>query len=303
MNVLSLFDGMSCGQIALKKLGVRVDNYFACEIDKYAIKVTMDNFPDTKQLGDVTKVDFKSLPKIDLLIGGSPCQGFSFAGKQLNFNDPRSKLFFEFIKVKAIIKPKYFLLENVPMKKEYLNTITNLVGVEPIKINSALVSAQKRERYYWTNIPNLKQPEDRKIYLRDILETDGTPINYSSSGRGQGKVESRISEAMKAYTLTKSGYSNRSITTVSVYHLPHGFNKGGIFDREKMPSLRKDSNNNYFIINGEQFRKLTLKEHRRLQTIPDWYKMEVSNNQAFAMLGNGWTVDVIVHILKGIINE
>jgi DNA-cytosine methyltransferase len=152
MNVLSLFDGMSCGQIALKKLGIQVDNYFASEIDKHAIAVTMHNFPNTIQLGDVTKVFAKDLPKIDLLIGGSPCQGFSFAGKQLNFDDPRSKLFFEFVRLLEETKPKYFLLENVLMKKEYEQIITDHLGVEPIFINSALVSAQNRKRLYWTNI-------------------------------------------------------------------------------------------------------------------------------------------------------
>ena len=124
MNVLSLFDGMSCGQIALDRLGIKVDNYFACEIDKYAMQVTQANFPNTIQLGDVTKVDFSKLPKIDLVLAGSPCQGFSFAGKQLAFDDPRSALFFEFIKILKEVKPKYFLLENVRMKKEFLNIIT-----------------------------------------------------------------------------------------------------------------------------------------------------------------------------------
>jgi DNA (cytosine-5)-methyltransferase 3A len=172
MNVLSLFDGMSCGQIALNKLGIKYDKYFAAEIDKYAMQVTQHNFPDTVQLGDVqfvTKETFGT-HKIDLLIGGSPCQGFSFAGKQLNFEDPRSVLFFEFVRLLKELKPKYFLLENVKMKKESQDIISKYLGCEPIEINSSLVSAQTRKRLYWTNIPNINQPEDKGIILKDIIE-------------------------------------------------------------------------------------------------------------------------------------
>jgi len=173
INVLSLFDGMSCGQIALDKLGVKVNKYFACEIDKYAMQVTQHNFPDTIQLGDVqfvTKETFGN-HKIDLVIGGSPCQGFSFAGKMLNFDDPRSKLFFEYVRLVKELKPKYFLLENVKMKKESQDIISKYMGVEPIEINSSLVSAQTRKRLYWTNIPNVSQPEDKGVVLRDIIES------------------------------------------------------------------------------------------------------------------------------------
>ena len=162
MNVLSLFDGMSCGQIALNKLGIKYDNYFASEIDKYAIQVTQKNYPNTKQIGSVVDVKGEDLPNIDLLIGGSPCQGFSFAGKQLNFDDPRSKLFFEFVRILEETKPKYFLLENVKMKKEYYDVITDILEVEPIEINSSLVSAQSRKRMYWTNIPYIVKPKDKK---------------------------------------------------------------------------------------------------------------------------------------------
>ena len=170
MNVLSLFDGMSCGMLALDRLGIKVDKYYASEIDKYAIQVSQANYPDIIQVGDITKLDLSTLPKIDLVMGGSPCQGFSFAGKQLAFDDPRSALFFEFVKCVDTLKPKYFLLENVRMKKEYLDIISEYMGVEPIFINSSLVSAQSRQRYYWTNIPNVEQPEERGIVLRDILE-------------------------------------------------------------------------------------------------------------------------------------
>lgn len=192
--VLSLFDGMSCGQIALQKLGIKVKQYYAAEIDKHAIKVTQHNFPNTIQLGDVTKVFAKDLPKIDLLIGGSPCQGFSFAGKQLAFNDPRSKLFFEFVRLKNECNPTYFMLENVKMKKEFELIISKYLGVASIEVNSALLSAQNRKRCYWTNIANepygffgdmqctIPQPKDKNILLRDILEAD-VPDKYYLSDK------------------------------------------------------------------------------------------------------------------------
>ena len=174
INVLSLFDGMSCGRIALDRAGIAVNKYYASEIDKYAITVAQANYPDTIQLGDITKINLDNLPKIDLLIGGSPCQGFSFAGKQLAFDDPRSKLFFEYTKILSTLEDRNpyikFLLENVRMKKEYLDVISGLLGVQPICINSALVSAQNRVRYYWTNIEGIDQPADRSIYLCDIIE-------------------------------------------------------------------------------------------------------------------------------------
>jgi DNA-cytosine methyltransferase len=195
MKVLSLFDGMSCGRIALDQLGIPVETYYASEIDKYAIQVSQANYPDIIQVGDVCDLDPKDFQDVNLILFGSPCQGFSFAGKQLAFDDPRSKLFFEAVRLLKAIKPKYFLAENVRMKKEFLQIFTeqlsacydakdvapqfvDLVGnvrFEPIFINSSLVSAQSRQRYYWTNIPGVKQPEERGIVLRDILED-----NYDS---------------------------------------------------------------------------------------------------------------------------
>jgi len=190
INVLSLFDGMSCGQIALDKLGVEVDKYYASEIDKYAMTIAKKNYPNILHIGDVTQVDGTKLDKIDLMIGGSPCQGFSFAGKQLNFKDPRSALYFEFVRLLKETKPKYFLLENVRMKKEFQAIITKDLGVEPIMINSSLLSAQNRVRLYWTNIPNVTQPNDLGIVLKDIIEdgvTDRTKshcldANYFKGG-------------------------------------------------------------------------------------------------------------------------
>ena len=190
LTVLSLFDGMSCGAIALREAGISVKQYFASEIDRQAIRQTQHNFPDTIQLGNVTDVKATDLPPIDLLIGGSPCQGFSFAGKQLNFSDPRSKLFFEYVRIlreiQAYNPDVKFLLENVRMLSEYENIISSQLGIFPVAINSALVSAQNRYRLYWTNIriksvpdlfgstlhTDIPQPEDRGIYLRDILDSD-----------------------------------------------------------------------------------------------------------------------------------
>jgi len=172
MIILSLFDGISAGQVALDREGIHVSDYYASEVDKYAIKVTQANFPNTIQVGCVTDWRTWDIPYVDLLIGGSPCQGFSFAGKQLNFDDPRSKLFFEYVDILNHFKPKYFLLENVKMKKEYQDVISECLGVQPIEINSALVSAQNRRRLYWTNIPEIRQPGDEGVLLKHIIESD-----------------------------------------------------------------------------------------------------------------------------------
>lgn len=174
MNIFSAFDGMSCGQIALNNLGVKYDNYYASEIDNHAIRVTQSNFPKTIQVGDITKVDCSKLPKINVLIGGSPCQGFSFAGKQLNFDDPRSKLFFEFVRIKNELTPQYFLLENVLMDIKSQNAISELMGCEPILINSKIVSAQSRDRLYWTNM-EFTRPKNKGITMSNIVES-GNPL-------------------------------------------------------------------------------------------------------------------------------
>ena len=169
INVLSLFDGISCGQVALNNAGIKVNNYFASEIDKHAIKVTQNNYPNTKQIGDITKVKGTELPKIDLLMGGSPCQGFSQAGKKLNFDDPRSKLFFEYVRILKETKPKYFLYENVvPKSKEVIDIINEYLGVQPKPLNSNLKSCQDRKRLYWANF-EITTPEDDGILLKDIV--------------------------------------------------------------------------------------------------------------------------------------
>lgn len=260
MNVLSLFDGMSCGQIALNRAGIKYDNYFASEIDKHAIKVTQANYPNTIQLGDVTKVKGAELPKIDLLIGGSPCQGFSFAGKQLNFDDPRSKLFFEFVRLKNECKPKHFLLENVKMKKEYQDVITEHLGVEPIEINSNLLSAQNRKRIYWTNIPGVTIPNDKGILLKDIVhenESIDTALNGKYAEWFAKNAEFQLSKKYsslnpeKAITMTARQYAswngNYWFEILSEYIVP--FDKTlQILDKEvqrgKVGYFRKDSQAN-----------------------------------------------------------
>lgn len=286
MNVLSLFDGMSCGQIALERSGISIDTYYASEIDKYCIKITQKNYPNTIQLGNVINIDIEKLSKIDLLIGGSPCQGFSFAGKQLNFEDQRSILFFEFVRILKQISPKYFLLENVKMKSEYKNIITQYLEVDPIEINSSLVSAQNRKRLYWTNIPNIQQPEDKNIYLKDIIESGFVDRDKSFC------VDHNYFKGGNLYNYFKK--SRRQL----IFEKPHGWNKGGIRELDKFPPLRICTSGNYALLDGITWRKLTPIECERLQTVPDNYTEGVSNNQRYKMLGNGWTVDVISHIFN-----
>jgi len=405
MNVLSLFDGMSCGQIALNQLGIKVDKYYASEIDKYAITITKKNFPNTIHLGDVTKVKAEDLEPIDLLMGGSPCQGFSFAGRQLNFNDPRSALFFEFVRLLKECKPKYFLLENVRMKKEYQDVISEHLGVEPIMINSALVSAQNRVRLYWTNIPNIIQPQDKGLMLKDILEynqssvselsnakkdrilnskrgkgffyspnthdkigtlvagyhkepTDGSYLEvpkllknperikerssyfqFDVSGKGYNSQQDRIRKLDKpSGTLAAQSASipkilcgrlvNRKINPKTGKRDDNNSNleykqklenrkdnksgclttvqKDNVLVREKSKTVRSGGRGSYdrhewdSVGNKDTelyYRKLTPTECERLQTVPDGYTEGVSNTQRYRMLGNGWTVEVIKHIL------
>ena len=235
MNVLSLFDGMSCGRIALDRLGIPVDKYYAAEIDKYAIQVSEANYPDIIRLGDVCDVKAEDLAPIDLLIAGSPCQGFSFAGKQLAFDDPRSALFFEFVRLLKECKPKYFLLENVRMKKEFLDVISEQVGCEPIFINSALVSAQNRQRFYWTNIPGIEQPEQRGIVLRDILET-GTDENPVKNTERNKRHHRNLEDKSLCMTATMyKGAGNNGMTLV-----PETINNPSEFDKNLDKMTNKD---------------------------------------------------------------
>ena len=334
MNVLSLFDGMSCGQIALERAGIAVDNYFASEIDKYAMKVTKANYPNTKHVGSVLDVKGDDLPEIDLLIGGSPCQGFSFAGKQLNFDDPRSALFFEFVRLLEETKPKYFLLENVKMKKEHQDVISKNLGVEPVCINSSLLSAQNRVRYYWTNIPRLVVPEDKCLSLKDILETGFVDkdksyrldANYFKGGNLKSYFEKHrrqlVFEAKNGKKVTIA--PGDIFEPKAFYETRTDFGKSErkrlskLLGRDTTPRDKNckhyvvqphtkanclvtvDSFLNWVIDDGYYCRKLTPIECERLQTVDDGYTDHVSNTQRYKMLGNGWTVEVISHIFKNL---
>jgi site-specific DNA-cytosine methylase len=278
MNVLSLFDGMSCGQIALERAGIKVDNYFASEIDKYAIKVCKANYPNTKHIGSVVDVTASSLPSIDLLIGGSPCQGFSFAGKQLNFEDPRSKLFFEYVRLLNEIKPRYFLLENVKMKQEWQDVISKHLGVKPIRINSQLVSAAKRDRLYWTNIPNVEQPNDIGITFDDI------------NSNSQNWIEQERIEKISKWKAQQKPLKNATLI---------GANK-------KLPCLTARGYNQYhsgmiLITDGERYRYLTNEEAEQAHNIPIGFTSICNDRERSHIIGNSWTVSVVAHIFKGLL--
>lgn len=280
INVLSLFDGMSCGQIALNRLGIKISKYYASEIDKAPIKVTQHNYPDTIQVGDVTKVKGDDLPQIDLLIGGSPCQGFSFAGKKLNFEDPRSILFFEFVRLLDECKPTYFLLENVKMKKEWQDVISDLLGVQPMRINSSKFTAAKRDRLYWTNIPNISEPIDKEISFDDI-----------NSNIDEWIEPERI-EKIAAWKAQQKPLKNATF----------------IGRKSKLPCLTARGYNQYhsgmiLITNGEKYRYLTNEEAEMAQGVPVGYTSICNDRERSHMLGNGWTVDVIAHIFSPLKNE
>lgn len=247
---------MSCGWIALDIAKIKVEKYYASEIDKYAQIVSEKNYPDIIRLGDITKWQDWKIGKPDIIIAGSPCQGFSFAGKGLNFEDPRSKLFFTFVDILNHYKPKYFLLENVKMKKEYQDVISKAVGVEPIGINSALVSAQNRKRLYWTNIPNVTQPKDKGILLKDIIESGmvnkgitDTYINYIINKKGE--PEKGLNRKSKCFTAgAHSGGTHSDMDLIPVYTRPHGYCKESITEKDKYPTVSKDPNSKHLILAG-----------------------------------------------------
>jgi DNA-cytosine methyltransferase len=330
MNVLSLFDGMSCGRIALERAGIPVTNYFASEIDPYAIKVSKANWPDIVHIGDVTKVrlnpyygdtvihygeagDFVFDGKIDLIIGGSPCQGFSFAGKQLNFEDPRSKLFFEFVRIlnSNILENEgtLFFLENVNMAKKYQDVISEILGVKPIRINSNLVSAQNRDRLYWTNIPNIEQPKDTECLLPSILESGvvdrdksfcidanywkGTSLEqYLLKSRRQIVFTERRTEEAKKIRSEYMKIHKRDFS-------PRRAKELVAREDDKSNCLTTSLTKEHILLDEQnQFRKLTPIECERLQNVPDNYTNGVSNTQRYKMLGNGWNVNTIKHIFS-----
>ena len=382
LNVLSLFDGGSCGQVALNRAGIPVNQYFASEIDKYAISVTQKNHPNTVQLGSVVDVQTKNqmlvIPhddgnghaKIDLLIGGSPCQDFSFAGKQKGFNGDRGALFFEYVRLLKELKPRYFLLENVRMRQDNEQAITEYLAeagypCEPRHINSNLVSAQNRYRLYWTNIPDTGMPDDKGIVLQDILETGftdrdkaycidanyfkgGNLRSYFSKNRRQlvfdvkkgdtglllaGEADINGHDLIKRvyYTEGKSPTLNavsggnqepkilcgawRGRYTVDGVRQDHKQATAGLTTQRL--EVRRDGKTNTIstvqkdnvavridtddvTIDDLRWRKLTVKECERLQTLPDDYTAGVSNTQRYKICGNGWTVDVVAHIFNGL---
>lgn len=273
MNVLSLFDGISCGQLALKEANIEYENYFASELDKYAIQVTNNNFPKTQQVGNVLNVNVKELPKIDLLIGGSPCQSFSRAGDGSGF-DGESRLFWEYVRILNDIKKEnpnvLFLLENVVMKEEWKNIITEALGVKPIQISSSKFVPQSRERLYWTNIPDVKQPEQRDYNIRDFYEGEGFP---SSCGVNRFFKRREIFNTL----------------TATYYKGIRGSGRPAISLRESF--LDEDR---------EAHRMLTPNEVEKLQGLPKDYTQGISKTQRYKSIGNGWTVDVIAHIFKNL---
>ena len=287
INVLSLFDGISCGHIALDKAGIPINKYYASEIDKYAIKVTNKNYPETINLGDVTTVSGELFTeKIDLLIGGSPCQGFSQAGKMKNFDDPRSKLFWEYVRILQEVKPKYFLLENVVMKQEWQDIISEALGVKPIMIDSSLTSAATRKRLYWINIPGVGQPENLRITFGDIRERDVQEGSIYYTDKGLDWI--RRHEKRTGKTLRIIGDSDKmQMLEASMY--------------------KKYSSQRFFGIEDTHgLRYITVTECERCMNVPDGYTDCCSNTQRYKQLGNGWEVNTITHmfrILKNVLEK
>lgn len=330
MNVLSLFDGMSCGQIALNRANIKYDYYFASEIKPHAIKVTQHNYPNTIQLGDVRDIKAETLPKIDLLIGGSPCQDFSLANKdRKGLKGLKSGLFFEYLRLLKELKPKYFLLENVAMTDKDLELISQYVGTYPVNINSELVSAQMRNRNYWTNIgpayfdlfgfrhSTIPQPKNRNIKLKDILENGYTEMDKSrcileSESRPlkqQHKMAHRFFNSgfttlitkdketfLRVKEATKIGFVDIANNEAVDLSFPTSKTRRGRLMNDKSNCLLR--NNQYFVFQDGDLRYFTQKELERLQTVPENYTSILKRNEAACLLGDGWTVDVISHILS-----
>lgn len=305
-NVLSVCDGISCGQIALNKAGIKYDKYFASEIDKHVISVTQKNFPKTIQVGNISNLQSKDFHNIFLLMSGSPCQGFSRSGKQLNFEDPRSKLFFEYVRLLREIKPKYFFFENVSMKKEWRDIISKELGVEGILMNSNLVSAQNRPRIYWTNIPNITQPEEQNIHISNVLQKQEDIHNYESYivDVPYKKQEHVVFDGIYCLTERRTEEAKK----IRKEHMKK-FGKDFTPFRSKELVARMDGKANcltatvgkeHYVFDGHSVRYMTPIEWERLQCLPDEYTSTLSNAQRYKAIGNGWNVDTIVHILKNI---
>lgn len=297
MNILSLFDGISGARIALEKLNIPIKNYYASEIDKYAIQVSKENYPDIIHLGDIKDIKASDLPKIDLLIGGSPCQDLSNAQKGLGLKGEKSRLFYEYIRLYKELNPRYFLLENV--KNKWGNLMSEIIGVDFVEINSSLFSAQSRPRYYWTNIKFPKIPQKHHIErLEDIVVKNVDEKYYFNK---DGLDEFVKENLIFGKTPTKDGI-------VKLFDVP----KTIINDNErqrriyalnsKSPTILARSDTTK-IFDGNKIRKITPLESERLQKIPDNYTSSCSDTQRYKMIGNGFNIDTIAHILKGLKNE
>ena len=321
---------MSCGRLALKKLGIEPELYMASEVDRNAIKVAQSNFPATKHIGDVTKVRGKDLPRPDVLIGGSPCQGFSFAGNQLNFQHPESKLFFEYARLLEECSPRFYLLENVVMKKEYEDIISGILGTKPILINSNLLSAQNRKRLYWTNIEGIEQPENKNIGWGSVRQSGEKAHKHfythkamqwlanESIKKGRPLTVHRNDEKMQMLEANHhKKYSSQRFFAVADDDPGLDQTKFPVYGEKNTDpgplNIRLESGVLIATKNGKDhevtrkgdlpsgrfaLRYVTPTECERLQTVPEGCTASVSDTQRYRMLGNGWTVDVVKHILS-----
>ena len=308
MNVLSLFDGISCGRVALERAGIKVDNYYASEIDKYAMSISDKNYPDIVQVGSVVNLDGlmfhgESYPRIDLLIGGSPCQDLSIAGRRKGLNGERSGLFYEFVRLIKEIKPKYFVLENVnSMPKETKAIITmELFNIPPIMINASLVSAQNRKRLFWVGKlvgdtyeqVRMELPEDKEIYLTDILQ-ENVDEKYYLTESNIKTINRNFGSKGKTLNLDK----DNSLIEKMTYPSRINQKSGKIKSPTLTAAMGTGGGNIPVIIRNGKIRKFTEIECERLQTLPDDYTKGVCSTQRYKAIGNGWTVDVIAHILS-----
>ena len=297
MKVLSLFDGIGCAKVALDRAGINVEEYYSSEIDKNCLKLLETKYPNHIQLGDITQISDEDVPFVDIVFGGSPCQSFSRSGNGTGF-DGKSGLFWEYVRVLEVARKKnpnvLFLLENVVMKKEWQDIITDALGVEPIMIDSTLVSAQKRQRLYWTNIKRVEQPKDKNIIIDNIFQW------YES--RELEKLSEDFlwydneTNTFKVKNGTKKGYLEVEDGDTINLDFPTSKTRRGRVGKQKANTLNTGCNQGIFL--GGKVWKLTPIECERLQTLPDNYTEGFSDSVRRNMIGNGWTVDVIVHILS-----
>ncbi len=294
INVLSLFDGISCTRIALEKLGIEVNNYYASEVDQHAIKVSKMNYPDIIQLGDIKKISAKNLEKIDLLIGGSPCQDLSNAQIGKGLKGEKSRLFYEYIRILKEVNPKHFLLENV--KNKWANLMSDIVGTDYISINSATFSAQSRPRYYWTNIkyPDFPKTESNEI-ISSIIENDVDEAFYFDNKGLNNFLKNQ-----------KVNNTNKQFGIIKLFDIPKTIINDNDRQRRvysingKSPTILARADTAKILLKN-RVRKLTPIECERLQKIPDNYTSTCSNTQRYKMVGNAFTVDVIAHFLSGML--